>query len=165
MNLYPEVNMEQDELLNKVAPAIHLPDKDGNMVHIDDFNGRWVVAYFYPKDNTQGCTLEAIDFTKSMEQFKNYNAVVIGISPDDPESHCRFYNNHNLNLVLLSDTYHTTAEAYKVWKKKSMYGKTFMGIERSTFLIDPDGIIRAVWRKVKAPGHVEDVLKTLQSFL
>ncbi len=160
-----ECGMKPDKLLNKTAPAIQLPDKDNNIIDINDLKGKWVVVYFYPKDDTQGCTLEAIDFTKSMEQFKQYNAIVIGISPDSPQSHCRFYDKHNLNLILLSDTEQKAAKAYDVWKKKSMYGKSFWGIERSTFLIDPDGAVRAVWRKVKVPGHVEEVLQTLQSFL
>lgn len=156
--------MKEDILLNKPAPQFKLPDKDKNMVDSNNFRGTWVVVYFYPKDNTQGCTLEAIDFTKSIREYNNYNAVVVGISPDSPESHCRFYDKHNLNLILLSDTDHTVAKEYGVWKKKSMYGKSFMGIERSTFLIDPEGRVRAVWRKVKVPGHVEEVLQTLKSF-
>ncbi|HOM11163.1 MAG TPA: thioredoxin-dependent thiol peroxidase [Spirochaetota bacterium] len=156
--------MNEDIILNKPAPQFKLPDKDKNMVDSNNFRGTWVVVYFYPKDNTQGCTLEAIDFTKSIREFNNYNAVVVGISPDSPESHCRFYDKHNLNLILLSDTDHKVAKEYGVWKKKSMYGKSFMGIERSTFLIDPEGRVRAVWRKVKVPGHVEEVLQTLKSF-
>ena len=156
--------MKEDILLNKPAPQFKLPDKDKNMVDSNNFRGTWVVVYFYPKDNTQGCTLEAIDFTKSIREFNNYNAVVVGISPDSPESHCRFYDKHNLYLILLSDTDHTVAKEYGVWKKESMYGKSFMGIERSTFLIDPEGRVRAVWRKVKVPGHVEEVLQTLKSF-
>ncbi|MGB4268801.1 MAG: thioredoxin-dependent thiol peroxidase [Spirochaetota bacterium] len=155
--------MKEDILLNKPAPQFKLPDKDKQVVESNNFRGKWVVVYFYPKDNTQGCTLEAIDFTKSINEFKDYNAVVLGISPDSPESHCRFYDKHNLNLILLSDTDHTVAKAYGVWKKKSMYGKNFMGIERSTFLIDPEGRVRAVWRKVKVPGHVEEVLQTIKS--
>lgn len=155
--------MKEDVLLNKIAPRFNLLDKDKQMVDIDNFKGKWVVVYFYPKDNTQGCTMEAIDFTNSIKEFKKYNAVVIGISPDNPESHCRFYDTHNLAIVLLSDTEHKLADLYGVWKKKSMYGKSFMGIERSTFLIDPEGRVRALWRKVKVPGHVEDVLQTLKS--
>lgn len=156
--------MKEDILLNKPAPQCILPDKNKRVVDIKNYRGRWVVLYFYPKDNTQGCTLEAIDFTKSIEEFKKYNAVVVGISPDSPESHCRFYDKHNLNIILLSDSDHIIAKAYGVWKEKSMYGKIFMGIERSTFLIDPEGRVRAVWRRVKVPGHVDEVLQTLQSF-
>ncbi|MCX8122977.1 MAG: thioredoxin-dependent thiol peroxidase [Spirochaetes bacterium] len=155
--------MLRDHLLNKEAPQFKLPDKDKKVVDSDSFKGKWVVLYFYPKDNTQGCTLEAIDFTNSINEFKKYKAVVVGISPDSPESHCRFYDTHNLNIILLSDTDHKVAQEYGVWKKKSMYGKSFMGIERSTFLIDPDGRVRAVWRKVKVPGHVDEVLQTLAS--
>ncbi len=155
--------MKEDKLLHKHAPQFKLPDKDNQIVDSNNFKGKWAVLYFYPKDNTQGCTLEAIDFTKSIEEFKKYNATVVGISPDSPESHCRFYDKHNLNVILLSDTDHTVAKEYGVWKKKSMYGKSFMGIERSTFLIDPEGSVRAVWRKVKVPGHVEEVLHTLKS--
>ncbi|MGQ9842417.1 MAG: thioredoxin-dependent thiol peroxidase [Spirochaetota bacterium] len=156
--------MKEDILLNKPAPQCMLPDKDKQIVDIKHYKGRWVVLYFYPKDNTQGCILEAIDFTKSIEEFNKYNAVVVGISPDSPESHCRFYDKHNLNMILLSDSDHMVAKEYGVWKEKSMYGKKFMGIERSTFLIDPEGRVRAVWRKVKVPGHVNEVLQTLQSF-
>lgn len=156
--------MKEDILLNKPAPQCMLQDKDKQIVDIKNYKGRWVVLYFYPKDNTQGCILEAIDFTKSIEEFNKYNAVVVGISPDSSESHCRFYDKHNLNIILLSDSDHMVAKEYGVWKEKSMYGKKFMGIERSTFLIDPEGRIRAVWRKVKVPGHVEEILQTLQSF-
>lgn len=154
---------KEDVLLNKQAPQFKLLDKDKQVVDINNFKGKWVVVYFYPKDNTQGCTMEAIDFTNSIKEFKKYNAVVIGISPDSPESHCRFYDEHNLDIVLLSDAEHKVAELFGVWKKKSMYGKSFMGIERSTFLIDPEGRVRASWRKVKVPGHVEEVLQTLKS--
>jgi peroxiredoxin Q/BCP len=139
-----------------------LPDADENRVCLDDFLGKWIVLYFYPKDNTSGCTLEAIDFTKSIEDFGKLNALVIGISPDSPKSHCNFRDKHDLKVKLLSDEKHETLEKYGVWVKKKMYGKEYDGVERSTFLIDPNGKVVTIWRKVKVPGHIEFVLEQLK---
>jgi peroxiredoxin Q/BCP len=121
------------------------------------------VLYFYPKDNTSGCTLEAIDFTKSIDAFEKLNGVVVGVSPDSPKSHCNFRDKHNLKVKLLSDESHDVLNQYGVWVKKSMYGKDYFGVERSTFLINPDGKVVFVWRKVKVPGHIEAVLDKIKS--
>lgn len=143
------------------APDFTLPDKDGKTVHLRDFRGSWVVLYFYPKDNTSGCTLEATDFTAEIDELKKLGAVVLGVSPDSPESHCSFYDRHSLRVTLLSDTGRETLEKYGVWKKKSMYGKEFFGVVRSTFLIDPEGSIAHVWNRVKVPNHAAEVKKRL----
>jgi len=116
---------------------------------------------FYPKDNTSGCTLEAIDFSQSKDAFAKMNAVVIGISPDSPKSHCSFREKHNIEIVLLSDTEHHVLQQYGVWVPKKMYGKEYHGVERSTFIIQPQGMIAHVWRNVQVKGHVEAVKERL----
>ncbi len=145
----------------KKAPDFCLPDKDGGRTCLKDFKGRYVVLYFYPKDNTSGCTLEAIDFSAEIDQLKKLNAVVLGVSPDSPESHCRFYDKHNLKVTLLSDPDHAVIERYGAWGEKNMYGKKSMGVIRSTCLIDPDGKILHVWFRVKVAGHVQEVKRKL----
>jgi peroxiredoxin Q/BCP len=144
------------------APQLCLPDKDGTEVCLRDFKGKWVVLYFYPKDNTSGCTLEAIHFTNARKDFEKLNAVILGISPDSPESHCKFAEKHGLGITLLADAEHKALESYGVWQKKKMYGREFWGVVRSTFLVDPKGKIRHAWRKVKVTGHVEEVKQILQ---
>jgi peroxiredoxin Q/BCP len=144
------------------AVSFCLPDADENPVCLDDFTGKWIVLYFYPKDNTSGCTLEAIDFTKAMQAFTDLGAVVLGVSPDSPKSHCNFRDKHDLKVILLSDSDHDILEKYGVWALKKMYGREHYGVERSTFLIDPDGKIAHVWRKVKVPGHIDAVLGALK---
>jgi peroxiredoxin Q/BCP len=144
------------------AHVFCLPDKDKKEVCLEDFKGKWVILYFYPKDNTSGCTMEAIHFTNARKDFGKLNAIILGISPDSPESHCKFYDKHELGITLLSDAEHEVLESYGVWQKKKMYGREFRGVVRSTFLIDPKGKIRGVWRKVKVAGHVEEVKKALQ---
>jgi len=139
------------------APDFCLPDKDKNKICIKDYHGKWLVLYFYPKDNTPGCTLEAKGFTDALDDFHKMNAEVLAVSPDDSDSHCKFYDKHNLSLTLLSDTSHDILEKYGVWKKKKMFGKEFFGVVRSTFIIDPNGKIAHSWRKVKVPGHVQAV--------
>ena len=121
-----------------------------------------MVLYFYPKDNTSGCTLEARGFTMAAKDFEKEGAVILGLSPDSPESHCRFTDKHGLGITLLSDTEHEVLEAYGAWQKKRMYGREFMGVVRSTFLIDPEGTQAHVWPKVKVAGHVEAVLEKLR---
>lgn len=143
------------------APRFCLPDKDNKKVCLEDFAGKWVVLYFYPKDNTSGCTMEATYFTRALDDFEKLNAVILGVSPDSTESHCKFADRHQLKITLLSDGEHRVLEQYGVWQKKSMYGKEFWGVVRSTFLIDPDGKIRSIWRKVKVAGHVEEVRNRL----
>ncbi len=147
--------------MNK-APFFSLNDKDGNVVSLDDFKGKWLILYFYPKDNTSGCTREAIGFTEKKEEFKKLGAEIVGISKDSEKSHQRFSEKHNLNITLLSDPEHKVHEAYGTWGKKKMYGKEYFGTIRSTFLIDPEGNIRKEWKKVKVKGHVEEVLKALE---
>jgi peroxiredoxin Q/BCP len=144
------------------APEFCLPDKDKAKVCLKDFKGRWTVLYFYPKDNTSGCTLEAIHFTNARKDFEKLNAVILGISPDSPESHCKFAEKHELGINLLSDPEHKVLESFGVWQKKSMYGREFWGVVRSTFLVDPKGRIRQVWPKVKVAGHADEVLDQLK---
>ncbi len=138
-----------------------LPDDSGKDVCLKDFAGRWVVLYFYPKDNTSGCTLEAVDFSRKLDEFEKRNAVIIGVSPDSPKSHCGFREKHDLKITLLSDTDHGVIEKYGAWVLKKMIGREYFGVERSTFLINPNGGIASVWRKVKVKEHVNNVLEKL----
>ena len=140
------------------APDFKLPADDGTTVQLSKFKGQPVVVYFYPKDDTPGCTTEAKDFSCLASEFAEAGTVVIGISPDSSESHKKFRAKHALELTLAADTEKQAALAYGVWVEKSMYGKTYMGVERATFLIDPKGKIVKSWRKVKVPGHAESVL-------
>lgn len=139
-------------------------DKDGNENEytLADFKGQKVVLYFYPKDNTSGCTQEACDFRDNMNRITS-SATVIGVSPNDIKSHKKFKEKQDLNFLLLSDTEHTLSEAFNVWKEKSMYGKKYMGIERSTFILDENGNTIQEWRKVKVNGHVDEVLQYLNN--
>lgn len=139
------------------APQFCLPDKDNQKVCLRDLAGKWVVLYFYPKDNTSGCTMEAIYFTKAKAQFEKLNAAILATSPDSMESHCKFADKHGLEITLLSDPDHKVLATYGAWQKKKMYGREFWGVVRSTFLIDPKGKIRYIWPKVKVAGHVEEV--------
>lgn len=138
-------------------------DKDGNENEytLADFKGQKVVLYFYPKDNTSGCTQEACDFRDNMNRITPI-ATVIGVSPNDIKSHKKFKEKQDLNFLLLSDTEHTLSEAFGVWKEKSMYGKKYMGIERSTFILDENGNIVQEWRKVKVNGHVDEIIQYLK---
>ncbi len=144
------------------APDFCLPDYLGEEHCLRDFRGKWVVLYFYPKDNTSGCTREAKEFTEMRNEFEKLNAVIIGISKDSPKSHEKFINKHELNILLLSDESHEVIEKYGAWGKKKNYGREYYGTIRSTFLIDPEGNIVKEWKKVRVAGHVEDVLKTLK---
>ncbi|MFN7090593.1 MAG: thioredoxin-dependent thiol peroxidase [Allorhizobium sp.] len=146
-----------------MAPDFSLPRNGGGTVSLSDFAGKPVILYFYPKDDTSGCTTEAVDFSGLKEEFAKLGATVIGVSPDSVKSHDKFAAKHNLSVVLAADEEHQALEAYGVWKEKSMYGKTYMGVERSTFLIDKSVKIAEVWRKVKVPGHAEAVLKATQA--
>ncbi len=147
------------------APAFSLLDAEGNDIALKDQSGRWLVLYFYPKDNTSGCTTEAIDFTAMKESFSSLNATVIGISPDSCESHKKFSIKYDLGITLLSDSGKSVLKKYGVWQQKQMYGKSYYGVERTTYLIDPAGKIRRIWNKVKVKGHAEDVLATLKSMI
>ena len=144
------------------APKVCLPDEKGTEVCLEDYKGKWVVLYFYPKDNTSGCTLEAIDFTSVAPDFKNMETEIIGISPDSIKSHQNFISKHELGITLLSDPEHKTLEEYGSWQKKKMYGREFMGVVRSTFLINPEGKIEHIWPKVKVKGHVDAVKEKLR---
>jgi len=146
----------------KKAPDFALPDADGNTVKLAGLKGRPVVVYFYPKDDTSGCTAEAKGFTCLADEFKRAGAEVFGISPDNPASHRKFQDKYDLSVRLLADEERKAAEAYGVWVEKSMYGRKYMGIERSTFLVDSAGKIARIWRKVKVPGHAEEVLEAVR---
>ncbi len=141
------------------APDFTLKTDGGGEVTLSALRGRKVVLYFYPRDDTPGCTSEACGFRDSMPAFEKVDAVIIGISPDNVASHDRFKAKYDLSFILASDEDHRVAELYGVWVEKSMWGRRYMGIERSTFLIDEAGIVQAVWRKVKVRGHVEAVLE------
>ena len=144
------------------APDFCLPNQNDQEVCLSDLSGKWVVLYFYPKDNTSGCTREAVDFTSHIENFEEMGAVVIGISPDSTKSHRSFIEKKELKLQLLSDGKHEVLEKYGVWQLKKMYGKEYMGVVRSTFLLNPNGEVAHVWRKVRVKGHVDEVLETLK---
>ena len=131
-------------------------------ISFKDFKGKWLVLYFYPKDDTPGCTVEAIDFTKAKNQFEELNAVVIGVSPDDNKSHCKFIEKHSLGIILLSDTEKKMLEAYGVWQEKSMYGRKYMSVSRTTFLISPDSKVAALWKNVSVTRHMDEVRKKLE---
>jgi peroxiredoxin Q/BCP len=145
------------------APDFSLPDDAGSVVRLSKLKGRPVVVYFYPKDDTSGCTQEAKDFSCLADQFAKAGADVVGISPDSAASHKKFKTKYDLPLRLLADENKDAANAYGVWVEKSMYGRKYMGVERSTFLIDSKGKIVRSWRKVKIPGHVEDVLAAVKA--
>ena len=144
------------------APDVSLPRDGGDTVSMADIDGA-VVLYFYPKDDTPGCTKEAIGFTEQAEAFAASGATVIGVSKDPVAKHEKFIAKHDLKIMLLSDENGDVCERYGVWVEKNMYGKTYMGIERATFLIAPDGTIAKIWRKVKVPGHVDEVLEAVKA--
>ena len=151
----------EDPFIGKKAVPFCLPDAESKSTCLDSFKGKWVVLYFYPKDNTPGCTIEAMQFNAALAKFADLGAQVIGISADSSESHQKFAEKHNLSILLLSDTDHTVLKAYDSWKPKTMFGREFLGIQRDTFLIDPEGTIVAVWRKVSPKGHAEEVKAVL----
>lgn len=143
------------------APELTLLADDGSEVSLSGFRGKKVVLYFYPKDDTPGCTTQACDMRDNLSSIHTMGAVVLGVSPDPVSAHVKFREKFQLNFPLLSDERHEAAEAYGVWKEKSMYGKKFWGIERSTFLIDEDGVVLEAWRNVKAKGHAQKVREAL----
>ena len=145
-----------------VAPGFVLPTDGGAPLDLESFRGRSVVLYFYPRDDTPGCTLEAQEFAALVKEFARAGAAVIGVSPDSPACHARFKAKHGIDLHLASDGEKTVVAAYGVWVEKSMYGRTYMGVERATFLIDPDGRIARIWRKVKPKGHAAEVLAAIK---
>lgn len=143
------------------APDLNIPNQDGKMVSLIDYSGKWIVLYFYPKDNTSGCTIQAVDFTNYLDDINELNAEVVGVSRDSVSSHSNFIEKKGLNITLLSDTESKVVENYGVLQLKKMFGKESPGIVRSTFIIDPDGIIREIWSDVKVNGHIEEVLTKL----
>jgi peroxiredoxin Q/BCP len=141
------------------APAFDMPTDGGGQVSLASLAGKTAILYFYPKDDTSGCTKEACDFRDNLPAFSRAKATVIGVSRDSVASHDKFKKKHELPFLLASDADGRASEAYGTWVEKSMYGRKYMGMERSTFLIDGKGVIRGIWRKVKVPGHVAEVLK------
>ncbi len=144
------------------APNFNLPTDGNGKVKLSDFKGQKLVLFFYPKDDTSGCTKEACSFKDNLKTFNKLDVAVVGVSKDSVESHDKFKAKYKLNFPLASDEECKVCDAYGVWVEKSMYGRKYMGIERATFLIDEKGKIEQLWRKVKVPGHVEDILKTLE---
>ncbi|EEL52208.1 thioredoxin-dependent thiol peroxidase [Bacillus cereus] len=147
--------------VGEVAPDFTLEGSNGEQITLSDFRGKNVVLYFYPKDMTPGCTTEACDFRDAYGLFREKDTVILGVSPDSANRHLKFIEKHDLPFVLLVDEDHKVAERYDVWKLKKNFGKEYMGIERSTFLINKDGELVKEWRKVKVKGHIEDVLSCL----
>jgi peroxiredoxin Q/BCP len=145
------------------APRFELPRDGGGRLTLEDLSGRPVVLYFYPQDDTEGCTAEAIDFSRLKPEFEKAGASVIGVSPDSIKSHDKFKTKHRLTVDLASDEERKAVEAYGVWVEKTMFGRKYMGVERSTFLIGPDGNIARIWRKVRVRGHAEQVLDAVRN--
>ena len=144
------------------APTFNLPTDGGGNISLKDLKGETVILYFYPKDDTPGCTKEACGFRDALPDFSKAKAKVIGVSKDPVKKHDKFKDKYDLTFPLASDEDGAVCEAYGAWVEKSMYGRKYMGIDRSTFLIDGKGVIRGIWRKVKVPGHVDEVLKAAQ---
>ena len=144
------------------APSFALLANGGNKISMESLLGKWVILYFYPKDDTSGCTKEAIEFTRLLKKFGKLGAVVVGVSKDDVETHDKFVKKHKLGVKLLSDVEGYLCESYGVWVEKNMYGRKYMGIERATFLINSEGMIDRIWRKVKVTGHAEAVLNAVK---
>lgn len=151
--------------LEQQAPVFSASDQDGNQANLTDFHGQWVILYFYPKDDTPGCTVEAKDFTELSQDFRKLGAKIFGVSPDSLKSHCKFINKHHLSITLLSDPEHQIAEAYGSWCLKKFMGKEYMGVERSTFLIAPNQTVAYSWSKVKVKNHAIAVLTQLQQLI
>jgi peroxiredoxin Q/BCP len=163
MKTYIEYVMSKNSLTEgHKAPEFCLPDQDENNVCLKDFAGKWVVLYFYPKDNTSGCTKEAQDFTALKGDFESENAVILGVSKDSVKSHIKFIEKKELGITLLSDEETTIHQKYDVWRIKKNYGKEYLGTVRSTFLIDNEGNIARIWDNVKTKEHAEKVLATLK---
>lgn len=160
MEIYMAENRELKQGIK--APAFKLPDSDGNSVSPGDMKGKWLILYFYPKDNTRGCTTEALDFTANLPELHRMNAEVIGISPDSCKSHQKFIQNHNLQVKLLSDEEKKVLQRYGVWQLKKLYGNEYYGVSRTTFLIDTTGKIRHIWNNVNVNGHIDAVISVLK---
>ena len=147
----------------KKAPDFKLKDQDGKIISLSDYKGKNVVLYFYPKDDTPGCTKEACSFRDELPRFGKIDAVILGVSPDSVDSHKKFAQKFELPFTLLSDENKKVVEAYDVWKEKNNYGKKYMGVERTTFVIDKEGKIKKIFNKVKVDGHSEEVMEALKN--
>ncbi len=148
--------------IGKKAPDFSLLDQDGKKVSLKDFLGKKVILYFYPKDDTSGCTKEACSFRDEFPKFKKTDAVILGVSPDSIKSHKKFADKYDLPFILLADEEKKVLEKYSVWKEKSMYGRKYMGVERTTFIIDVEGKIKKIFNKVKVDGHNKEVMEALK---
>lgn len=148
--------------VGQAAPDFTLPRDGEGEVTLSELQGQHVVLYFYPKDDTSGCTKEACEFKEALPEFEKLGAQIIGVSPDSVKKHDKFKTKYDLPFTLLSDEEKSVVSAYGIWVEKSMYGRKYMGVERSTFLIGPDGAVKDAWRKVKVPGHVAAVLAALK---
>lgn len=144
------------------APEFSLKNQDDIEISLKDFRGKWVILYFYPKDDTPGCTIEACDFTTSIPNFEALDAVILGLSPDTPATHRKFIEKFNIQFTLVCDIDNEVSKLYDAYKLKKLYGREYMGVVRSTFLIDTNGNIAAIWRDVKVDGHIKEVEKTLK---
>ncbi len=147
----------------KKAPDFKLKNQDSKIISLNDFKGKNIILYFYPKDNTSGCTKEACNFRDEFPRFKNVDAVILGVSPDSVESHKKFAEKYNLPFNLLSDENRNVLEKYGVWKEKSMYGRKYMGVERTTVVIDENGKIKKIFPKVNVEGHNKEILEALKN--
>ena len=148
----------------KKAPDFKLKNQNGETISLSDYKGKNVVLYFYPKDNTSGCTAEACAFRDDFPKFEKIDAVILGVSPDSVESHKKFEQKYNLNFNMLSDEKKEVVQKYGVWKEKNMYGRKYMGVERTTYIIDTEGKIKKIFRKVKVNGHNKEVFEAINSF-
>ena len=157
--MFDQITLE----IGDTAPELKLKDQHGNLVFLRDYAGRWVVLYFYPKDDTPGCTAQACGIRDAWDAFEKAGAVVLGVSPDGEASHAKFREKYDLPFTLLADTEHAVAEEYGVWGEKSYAGKTYMGVDRSTFVIGADGKVAKVFRKVKPDEHADQVLEALRA--
>jgi len=147
----------------KKAPDFKLSDQNEKTISLGDYKGKNIILYFYPKDDTSGCTAEACSFRDDFPKFKKIDAVILGVSPDSVESHKKFAKKYNLNFSLLADEDKEVIKKYDVWKEKSMYGRKYMGVERTTYIIDPEGKIKKIFRKVKVQGHNKEVMEALKN--
>ncbi|MDC7674653.1 peroxiredoxin [Asticcacaulis machinosus] len=159
-----KAQINQNEFEPFSAPDFTLPSSKGGEVTLRELNGQWVVLFFYPKDNTEGCTIEAQEFSDLAGEFKTLDTALYGISKDSLKKHANFIKKFDLDLELLADESTETIQAYGLWAEKTLYGKKYMGTERATFLIDPNGMVRKAWRNVKVSGHAAEVLLALKGF-